>query len=226
MGVWSAIHSLRWSAPSMSWNARWRMKKGKSRMSHRAGLDRSTVVEAAARLVDEEGIEQLTLGRLAERLGVRTPSLYNHVAGLPGLKHDLTLYCLHDVLDRILRATVGKSRAEAIFALATAYRAYARETPGRYALTLQAPDPGDQELQAIARQLVDVIRAVLAPYRLSEEDAIHAIRGIRSLVHGFISLEVAGGFGLPVDLDASFHWLIKLFIAGLDRPTENEARSF
>ena len=188
-------------------------------MSHRAGLDQASVVEAAVKLIDEEGIEQLSLGRLAERLGVRTPSLYNHVAGLPGLKHDLTLYCLHDLLDLILRSTVGKSRAEAIFALADAYRAYAREAPGRYALTVQAPDPGDQEVQALAQQLVDVVRAVLAPYRLSEEDAIHAIRGLRSIVHGFISLEVAGGFGMPVDLDASFHWLINLFIAGLHRST-------
>ena len=188
-------------------------------MSHRARLDQASVVEAAVKLIDEEGIEQLSLGRLAERLGVRTPSLYNHVAGLPGLKHDLTLYCLHDLLDLILRSTVGKSRAEAIFALANAYRAYAREAPGRYALTVQAPDPGDQEVQALAQQLVDVVRAVLAPYRLSEEVAIHAIRGLRSIVHGFISLEVAGGFAMPVDLDASFHWLINLFIAGLSQPT-------
>ena len=188
-------------------------------MSHRAGLDQASVVEAAVKLIDEEGIEQLSLGRLAERLGVRTPSLYNHVAGLPGLKHDLTLYCLHDLLDLILRSTVGKSRAEAIFALANAYRAYAREAPGRYALTVQAPDPGDQEVQALAQQLVDVVRAVLAPYRLSEEVAIHAIRGLRSIVHGFISLEVAGGFAMPVDLDASFYWLINLFIAGLSQPT-------
>ena len=188
-------------------------------MSHRAGLDQASVVEAAVKLIDEEGIEQLSLGRLAERLGVRAPSLYNHVAGLPGLKHDLALYCLHDLLDLILRSTVGKSRAEAIFALANAYRAYAREAPGRYALTVQAPDPGDQEVQALAQQLVDVVRAVLAPYRLSEEVAIHAIRGLRSIVHGFISLEVAGGFAMPVDLDASFHWLINLFISGLSQPT-------
>ena len=188
-------------------------------MSHRVGLDQATVVKAAARLVDEEGIEQLSLGRLAERLGVRTPSLYNHIAGLPGLKHDLALYCLREVLHRLLRATTGKSRAEAIFAFANAYRAYARETPGRYALTLQAPGPGDQELQAIAQQIVDVLQAVLAPYRLSEEEAIHAIRSLRSIVHGFSSLEVAGGFGMPVDLDASFHGLINVFIAGLRRPT-------
>ena len=186
-------------------------------MSHRVGLDQSTVVEAAAKLVDEEGIEKLTLGRLAERLGVRTPSLYNHIAGLSGLKRKLTLYCLRDVHNRITRATIGKSRTEAIFALANAYRAYARETPGRYAFTLRAPDPGDQELQAMALQLVDVLQAVLAPYRLSKQDAIHAIRGLRSIVHGFISLEVAGGFGMPVDLDASFQWLIDAFVAGLEQ---------
>ncbi len=186
-------------------------------MSRRAGLDQASVVEAAAKLVDEEGIEQLSLGRLAGRLGVRVPSLYNHVAGLPGLKHDLALYCLRELRDCITRATVGKSRAEAIMALADAYRAYGKKTPGRYALTLQAPPPGDQEVQAVAQQVVEVVLAVLAPYKLGEEDAIHAIRGLRSIVQGFISLEVAGGFGIPIDTDASFHWIINLYIAGLSR---------
>src|SRR2546430_3445764 len=128
-------------------------------MSHRAGLDQASVVEAAVKLIDEEGIEQLSLGRLAERLGVRTPSLYNHVAGLPGLKHDLALFCSRELLDRLLHATIGKSRAEAIFAFANAYRAYAREAPGRYGLTLQAPRPGDRELQNIAQQLIEIGRA-------------------------------------------------------------------
>jgi len=188
-------------------------------MSHRAGLDQASVVEAAARLIDAEGLEQLSLGRLAETLGVRTPSLYNHVAGLPGLKHALHLYGLRDLLDCLLHATVGKSHAEAIFAVADAYRNYARKSPGRYALTLRAPEPGDQEVEALARQIVGVLQAVLAPYQLSEEDAIHAIRSLRSIVQGFISLEMANGFGMPVDLDASFHWLVNLFITGLHGST-------
>ena len=188
-------------------------------MSHRMGLDQASVVEAAAKLVDAEGVEQLTLGRLAERLHVKTPSLYNHVAGLPGLKHDLALYCLRDLHGCITRATIGRSRAEAIIALADAYHTYAKQTPGRYALTLQAPPPGDQEVQAAAQQVVDVVLAVLAPFKLGEEDAIHAIRGLRSIVQGFISLEVAGGFGIPIDTDASFHWIIHLYIDGLNRST-------
>src|SRR5436309_14477529 len=123
-------------------------------MSHRVGLDQATVVEAAAKLVDEEGIEQLTLGRLAERLGVRTPSLYNHVAGLTGLKHDLALYCLRDLLDRVRLATIGKSGAQAIIALADAYRTYAREMPGSYALTQRALDSGDWAVVDLAQQIV------------------------------------------------------------------------
>jgi len=185
-------------------------------MSHRVGLDRSIIVETAARLVDEVGIEQLTLGCLAERLGVRTPSLYNHVAGLPGLKRDLALYCMREVLGRTTRAAVGKARAEAIFAFANAYLSYARETPGRYALTL-APDPDNQGMQILATQVIDTVRAILAPYNLSEEDTIHAIRSLRSIVHGFILLEEAAGFSIPVDPSASFRWLINMFITGLEK---------
>lgn len=186
-------------------------------MAHRAGLDRAAVVQTAARLVDEEGVEQLSLGRLAERLGIRAPSLYNHVAGLPGLRHELAVYCARELLAHLTRATIGKARAEAILALADAYRAYARDYPGRYALTLQAPPADDVQMAAVAQELVEVVRAILRPYDLGDENTIHAIRSLRSIVQGFVSLEVAGGFAMPVNLDDSFHWLITLFVEGLQR---------
>src|SRR5260370_6333199 len=154
MAACSAILRRRWSVPFASWNSRWRKRIGNNRMSHRVGLDQATVVEAAARLVDEEGLDQLSLGRLAVHLGVRTPSLYNHVAGLPGLKHDLALFCSRELLDRLLRATIGKSRAEAIFACANAYRAYAKEAPERYCLTLLAPPPVVREFHNIPPHLI------------------------------------------------------------------------
>jgi len=185
-------------------------------MAHRAGLDRAAVVEAAAKLVDEEGVEQLSLGRLAERLSIKTPSLYNHVAGLPGLRHALALYCARELRDYLTQATIGRSRAEAILALAEAYRAYAREYPNRYRFTLQAPAPDDPQMAAIAEEILGVIYAVLGPYNLGEQNTIHAIRSLRSIVQGFVSLEVAGGFAMPVNLDDSFHWLIHLFIAGIE----------
>jgi AcrR family transcriptional regulator len=193
-------------------------------MAHRAGLDRAAVVAAATKLVDEEGVEQLSLGRLAERLSIKTPSLYNHVAGLPGLRHELALFCARELRDDLTQATIGRSRAEAILALADAYRAYAREYPNRYRFTLQAPSADDPQLAAIADEILGVIYAVLRPYNLGEQNTIHAIRSLRSIVQGFVSLEVAGGFAMPVDLDDSFHWLIQLFIAGIESADTEEGK--
>lgn len=186
-------------------------------MTRRAGLDKLAVIEDAVRLVDEEGLEQLSLARLAERLDVKVPSLYNHVAGLPGLKSALAKYCLRELLGHLTRAVMGKARTEAIFALGDAFRDYARATPGRYILTLQAPAPDDAEWQELGRQSVGVAIAVLAPYALGEETTIHAIRSLRSIVQGFISLEMAGGFAIPLDLSTSFHWLLTLYADGLER---------
>ncbi len=45
--------------------------------------------------------------------------------------------------------------------------------------------------------------------------AVHAVRVLRSLVHGFSTLELAGGFGLPLDADESFRILCRMLVAGL-----------
>ena len=52
---------------------------------------------------------------------------------------------------------------------------------------------------------------------LRGEEGLHAVRGLRSVVHGFASLEVAGGFGLPLNLDESFRRLVEMFIHGLQK---------
>jgi hypothetical protein len=59
------------------------------------------------------------------------------------------------------------------------------------------------------------VLAVLGSYGLRGEDALHAARGLRSVAHGFATLEVAGGFGIPIDLDESFDRLLRAFVVGL-----------
>jgi AcrR family transcriptional regulator len=187
-------------------------------MPPKAGLDHAAVVQAAAALADSGGLAQLTLADLAARLGVRTPSLYNHVAGLPGLHRDLALLGTRELVVRLSRATIGKSGDAAVQSLCQAYRAFVNEHPGLYAATVRSgllsgqPDP---ELNAAQKEAVEVVLMVLSAYRLNDTDAIHATRGLRSLVHGFATLEVSDGFGIPLDLDTSFQQLIQNYTAGL-----------
>lgn len=183
----------------------------------RNGLDRVAVVAAAAKLVDDEGLEALTLGRLAEQLNIRTPSLYNHVAGLAGLRRELALLGLHQLGEWIGQAAMGKAADGAVLAVAQAYRAYVVKHPGLYAMTVRAPAPDDEELQRESQKLIDVVLAALAAYDLHDDDALHAVRGLRSVVHGFATLEAAGGFGLALDRNESFRRLVQAFIDGLWR---------
>lgn len=187
-------------------------------MSPRVGLDRAAVVKAAAALADEEGLEGVTLAAIASRLGIRTPSLYNHVAGLEGLRRELTLFGTRELGARLERAAVGKATDEAVLALGEAYRAFVEERPGLYAATIRASrrsETEDPELREAQRETTETVLAVLRSYGLSGDDAVHAARGLRSLVHGFTSLESAGGFGLPLDLDESFRRLLQTFVCGL-----------
>lgn len=194
-------------------------------MTRRAGLDQGAVIQAASALVDTEGLDQLSLARLAERLNIRTPSLYNHISSLDGVRHALAVRGARELGDRLARAAIGKNGAEGIFAVADAYRRFAKEHPGIYAASLRAALPGDTELIAAAEEAMSVIRAVLAPYHLTEENLIHAARALRSLAHGFVSLELAGGFGIPVDIDTSYHTIVRMFAASLRDATNTQRES-
>ena len=157
----------------------------------------------------------MTLAALAAHLGVRVPSLYNHIAGQADLRRELALMGLRDLAARITRAAVGKAADDAILALAHAYRRFAGEHPRLYAVALRAPDPADDKLLSVSEEILSVLRDVLVAYDLRDADATHAVRGLHSLLHGFVALEAAGGFALPLDLDESFDRALRVFVDGL-----------
>ncbi len=179
-------------------------------------VNRKVVVRTAADLADTLGdLNRLTLAEVAARLGIRIPSLYNHVDGLAGLRREVALLGLHELTEVVEAAAVGRAGEAAIIAIAHAYRDFARRYPGRYAATLEAPEPGDEALSAAAQKLLLLLLQVFEAYHLSETDAVHVVRSLRSALHGFVTLERLGGFKMAVDLDESFERLIRLFLAGL-----------
>jgi AcrR family transcriptional regulator len=174
----------------------------------RAGLTEERVVEEGERFADEVGLSSLTLAALAERLGVRQPSLYKHITGTDGLRRSIALRAKDELAIVLGRAAVGRARGEAIAAMALAYRAWAHQHPGRYAAAQRAPVPGDIDDEIASASVTQVAFDVMAGYELRDEDAVDAIRALRAALHGFVTLEAAGGFGLPVDVDRSYDRLV------------------
>lgn len=185
-------------------------------MSPRPGLDRERVLSAAAELVDRDGLEGLTVARLAAHLQVRPPSLYNHMHNLDQLEQDLAVRGLRELAVRLRTAATGLAELDALTAMANAYRTFAAQHPGLYAMSLRAR--GDSAGYAAAgAEILAVIQAVLRGYALSDEEILHAARCLRSAVHGFVSLEASGGFGMPFDVDESFSRLIQILHQGMRR---------
>lgn len=185
-------------------------------MSPRLGLDLPTIIQKAAELADEHGLESVTLASLAQKLGIRSPSLYNHVDGLSGLKEKLALYGLKNLHNKLLRAAAGRSGDDAVFAIGRAYIQFAREHPGLYEATLPAQHSEDAELLKVSEELIQLIIHVMHhAYDMKQEDTIHLVRGFRSLMHGFASLERSGGFGLPVNLDESIQVVLQAYLSGI-----------
>lgn len=180
----------------------------------RAGLTTARLVEAATDLVDREGPGALTLARLADRFGVRPPSLYNHIEGLDALVREVTLKALEDLTEACRDAAMGRAGGEALREVALGYRRWALAHPGTYPLT-QVARPDDERWSDLSRRLVDPLVTILQGMQMTEEEAIHAVRALRSALHGFVTLQIHHGFGLTVSTDDSFQRMVDILISGI-----------
>ncbi|GAA2274066.1 transcriptional regulator [Streptomyces ruber] len=159
----------------------------------RAGLTPERLAQEGAELADELGFDEVTVSALARRCGVKVPSLYSHVRNSQDLRTRIALFALEELADLAAAALAGRAGKDALVALADVYRDYAREHPGRYAASRFPLSPEAAAASAGPRHS-QMTRAVLRGYDLTEPDQTHAVRLLGSVFHGFVSLELAGGF--------------------------------
>jgi AcrR family transcriptional regulator len=184
-------------------------------MPKRRGLTREIVVTAAAALMDAAGNpDAITLADLAAHFQVKVPSLYNHVNGIVDLHDAVALHTYEQFNAALQDAAIGKSADDALMAAALAARRFAHEHPGLYPLLMR---PVGEAFRGPGQRIIDLLMAIMAAYNLGDSDALHAIRGLRSIMHGFVDIERSGGFGLPLDLDESYQRLVTVFIQGMRR---------
>lgn len=185
----------------------------------RAGLDAATVTEAGAALADEIGLERLSMSLVAERLGVKPPSLYKHVDNLATLTHRIAILSANELGDALRDSLQGVAGRDALTAAAQSLRRYVKQHPGRYAATTGARPTGDEDpLVAAVDRVLSSLEAVLHGYELDPADTIHALRMLRSILHGFATLDASDAFQIDRDVDESFTWMIGFIDHGLRTP--------
>ncbi|MFG2415598.1 TetR/AcrR family transcriptional regulator [Streptomyces goshikiensis] len=190
----------------------------------RAGLDAATIAAAAADLADEIGFSELTMSRLAERLGVRAPSLYKHITSQDDLHRRMAALAFDEAADAIGTAIQGRAGRDALAAAAGALRDFVLTHPGRYAATLGLTPTGpDDPIMLASRRGIGPFEAVVRGYDIDPQEMTHALRAVRSVFHGFASLQASGGFQWSTDLGESFEYLIDLVDRGLRATTVTDS---
>jgi len=168
----------------------------------------------------------------AERLRVKAPSLYKHVDSLADLAHRIAVLAMTELGDALRDATRGRAGHDALTAAAQAWRTFVTESPGRYTAANNARVTGtDDPFIPAGDRLLASLSAVLRGYELDPAQEVHALRMLRSTLHGFATLEVTGGFQYDTKVDDSFTWIVTLLDHGLqsiqrldDAPTSTSAR--
>ena len=189
----------------------------------RQGLGRDRVVQAALALIEENGLSQFSMSELAKRLNVRTASLYNHIESLDRLLEEVGLSAIALLVDTEKKAISGKEGDEALFALAEAYRAFAKEHYQLYRVIMGLPKWKNQLLDKGAGEIVKPILQVLSSYHLSEAQQHHWQRVLRGMMYGFAAHEQAGGFShYPVDRNESYRIAVQCIAQGLHQSKEEE----
>ena len=178
-------------------------------------LTREKVIQAAFSLADEIGLNQVTFPKIAEKLDIKYPSLYNHFANMDDLKTGMIIYLYNELNSKLMKRLIGKSGEEAVRELAYVYRDFAFENRIAYGLFMSIPGTHNEEVSNLAKETNDIIHKVLSFYIKDFTQLIHKARALRSLLHGFVSMIFLGYFRADVNLDDTFQLMVNDFIATL-----------
>ncbi len=181
----------------------------------RTQLSTEIVIDCAAQIADAEGLDALSLTRVANELGTSQPALYRYVDSYDNLVRALGLLGRQMLADRLAASAVGLAGDDAVRAMGEAWRSTVRDHPGLYAATDRFPCAGDRELEAAVDRIVGILGQGLVSYDLSADATVHAGRALRSAFHGFSHLEAGDGHPLGQDLDDSFDDLLTLLCRGV-----------
>ncbi|AIU06636.1 TetR/AcrR family transcriptional regulator [Mycolicibacterium smegmatis] len=192
-------------------------RRGHVRATRTTRLSRDTIVNAALTFLDREGWDALTINALANQLGTKGPSLYNHVHSLDDLRRTVRMRVIDDIISMLNRVGEGRTRDDAVIAMASAYRSYAHHHPGRYSAFTRMPfGDDDPEYSAATKAAAAPVIEVLASFGLEGEQAFYAALEFWSALHGFVLLEMTGVMD-DVDTDAVFTDMLLRLASGMER---------
>lgn len=171
------------------------------------------IVTAGRSILEADGIDALTMQRVAAAVGVRAPSLYKRVRGRADLIRLIANDVVRELADTMDAAATSGDPPADLRGLANAFRAFAQAHPRAYSLMFgQLPEDERADPELNARASAALLRTASA--LAGPDQALEAARTVVAWANGFVSMELSGAFRLGGDVDRAFAY-------GIDRLTRS-----
>lgn len=189
----------------------------------RSGLNKQIVLETAICLIEEKGFQNFSMRELARKLDVKAASLYNHIESMDELLSEVGAYAVGLLNETELSAIKGLNGDAAVWALAKAYRHFAKEHPELYNVIMSLFKSHKAIIEKSGMLIAVPFMQVLNDYPLDDAQKAHWQRVLRSILHGFLSQEDAGYFShYPINEEHTFELGVQCYIDGLHAFIINE----
>lgn len=192
-------------------------------MIQKRNLTKEKIIQTAFLLADEIGLNKISFQKIAEKLNIKYPSLYNHYENIEDLKIKMTIYFLNNLNSELMKRLIGKSGENAIREFSYVYREFAIKNKSGYRLYMNIPSTENEEVKHLLKETNTIIHKILEFYNKDNEFITHKSRALRSFLHGFVSLSSHGYFQTSVDVEESFKLMIDNFIFNLSASIENNS---
>ena len=155
--------------------------------------------------------------KIAADLISEMEAFFGEVDTIPQMRQALAIAGYHGLKRLIEKAIEGKTKLEAVRAMAFAMRSFALGSPGLAVASFRNPDTGDPEGQKAAGQLANLVLHVFGEAGIKDDAAKHAIRILKSIVRGFVLNEMSAPVARPIEYQKSYVLAIEMFVHGLNR---------
>ena len=180
------------------------------------------IIEVCVEMIDKDGFQNLSIKTIADRIGIKPPSLYKHFqGGLDEIKEAILVYGWREIDIKIAKSAVGKSREEGLKVMCYALREFAHDHPGVFETICWHNSYTSELNHEITKGVISSLYSILDSLGFDEVRKMHTLRSLRGFVEGFSMLELHGSFGDEISLDESFAYGVDALISGIMKGQEN-----
>lgn len=160
-------------------------------------VTKATVIQTAADIADKDGLNNVSLKSVAEKLNIRTPSLYNHINSLDDLLREVAHQGMRAMNERMMQAAIGTFGDAAIRSVGLEYLSYVIEHPGIYETIQWATWHGTKETAEIFENYTSLLTTLIRSCNFEDDDVSEILNLLTGILHGYTTLHLRYAFSNP-----------------------------